>query len=321
VLLVAVVLACGAAYQKLGELRDLRRHPPPGALASAGDFRLHVHCEGTGEPTVITEAGFGDFSVAWREIVPAVSRTTKVCAYDRAGFGWSDFDANSPTRERVVENLRAALDNAGIEGPYVLVGHSLGGIYVREFAHRYPDRVVGMVLVDSSHEDQLERLSDDLRSERERALPGVLSDLHRCQLVAPIGIVRAFGLHSNSLSRSIPERTRSAILATRNRTHYCRAMALAVGAFSETFVASAAPQNLGQIPLIVLSRGEPDAQPGDSAETVEAWEATWSELQAELAALSTGGEHLVVEGAGHYIQIDRAGAVVDAIEDVLARTR
>lgn len=129
------------------------------ALVDIGGRRLHVSCTGTGSPTVILEAGLGDSSTTWKAVQPAVAAVTRVCAYDRAGRGTSDPDPRPEfrTSRAPVEDLDRLLRAAPISGPYVLVGHSLGGAYIRLYASRFPQDVAGMVLVDASHEDQVAR--------------------------------------------------------------------------------------------------------------------------------------------------------------------
>lgn len=133
------------------------------ALTDIGGRRLHVTCTGTGSPTVVMEAGLGASSRTWRAVQPAIAEITRVCSYDRAGMGTSDPDPGTKIARRtsrsIVDDLSQLLRSAAIAGPYVLVGHSLGGAHIRLFASRFPQDVVGMVLVDSSHEDQAARFS------------------------------------------------------------------------------------------------------------------------------------------------------------------
>ncbi len=142
-----------------------RSSPDPvgDALVDVGGRRLHVICVGVGSPTVIMEAGLNSSSRTWRVVQPAVAQVTRACTYDRAGIGTSDPDPRTKAARRtsrtIVGDLEALLGAAAITGPYVMVGHSLGGAHVRLFATRHPRDVVGMVLVDSSHEDQAARLA------------------------------------------------------------------------------------------------------------------------------------------------------------------
>ena len=153
-----VVLAVIAViYQAFGTEIYRRIYPPPGELVDVGGHSLHINCVGEGSPTVILESGSGATSVDWANIQPEVANTTRVCAYDRAGSGWSETGPGPGDPQQIAGELHTLLGNAGIDGPYVLVGHSFGGLYVRMYAELYPNEVEGMVLVDSSHPEQSAR--------------------------------------------------------------------------------------------------------------------------------------------------------------------
>src|SRR5215204_6943645 len=155
----AALAGVGVVCQIIAAARDRRAFPPPGRLVDVGGFRLHVHALGSvsNTPTVILEGGAGLGSATWAWVQPRVAERTRVVAYDRAGVGWSDRGPEPRDGRQIATELHAALEGAGIGGPYVLVGHSFGGVYVRVFADLYPDEVAGLVLVDPTHPDQIER--------------------------------------------------------------------------------------------------------------------------------------------------------------------
>src|SRR5438045_4024666 len=130
--------------------------PPPGRLVDIGGRRLHIHCSGSGSPTVITESGSSSFSIEWALVQDRVSSFTRICSYDRAGFAWSDRGPAENTVEETMDDLHRLLRAAGVAPPYLLVGHSIGGMYVRAYQRRYPEQVVGLVLVDATPEEDLE---------------------------------------------------------------------------------------------------------------------------------------------------------------------
>ena len=154
----------GYIYEPLAEAADAKAYPPPGELVDVGGYRLHIHCTGTGSPTVVIEAGLGDWSTSWGGVVqPEVAKTTRVCTYDRAGLGWSDAAPGPSDAAQFAKELHTLLQNANVPGPYVMVGHSLGGLIVRVFAHDYASEVAGVVLVDSMNPKQVtESLSNKL---------------------------------------------------------------------------------------------------------------------------------------------------------------
>jgi pimeloyl-ACP methyl ester carboxylesterase len=131
---------------------------PIGDLISIGSRKLHIHCTGIGSPTVVVENGGAAFSFDWELVQPDVERFTRICTYDRAGYAWSDPGPEFDTFDQAAHDLHLLLVSAGIPGPYVLVGHSLGGMLIRFYQSKYPVAVVGMVLVDSSHEDSLQHV-------------------------------------------------------------------------------------------------------------------------------------------------------------------
>src|SRR5918993_2783805 len=150
-----VLAVVGVIYQAIATELDERAYPPPGKLVDVGGHSLHINCVGQGGPTVILEAANGGTSAHWTRVQQEVARATRVCAYDRAGLGWSEPGPEPRDAKQVSSELHTLLKGANIEGPYVLVGHSFGGLYVRTYAARYPDEVAGVVLVDSSSPKQV----------------------------------------------------------------------------------------------------------------------------------------------------------------------
>lgn len=169
--------------------RDTRAYPPPGQLVDVGGYRMHIHCGGEGEPALVLEGGTGEWSTYWRPIQPALAETTRVCAYDRAGMGWSDeAPADVPrTAQQIAVELELLLRQAGIPGLYVLAAYSAGGLYSGAFVQRFPQLVVGLVMADASHESLFVPLPE-LFSGRLGLFRVVAG------LLAPLGIVRAKGI-------------------------------------------------------------------------------------------------------------------------------
>ena len=134
---------------QIKEAADARAYPPPGQMVDVGGYRLHINCTGAGSPTVVIDAGLGDWSSMWGFVQPGVAKTTRVCTYDRAGAGWSDQGPLPRDARQFAKELHTLLQNANIPGPYVMVGHSMGGLPVRVFTHEYAAEVAGVVLIDS----------------------------------------------------------------------------------------------------------------------------------------------------------------------------
>ena len=170
--LVVALGLLGAAYESVAEAADARAYPPPGQMVDVGGYRLHINCIGTGSPTVVIDAGWGDSSAAWSSWVqPSAASTTRVCTYDRAGMGYSEPGPLPRTAERFAAELHALLANAGEPGPYVLVGHSMGGLTVRVFAHEYPADVAGVVLIESMSPSAAKASTSDANGTVGFALP------------------------------------------------------------------------------------------------------------------------------------------------------
>src|SRR5215213_7500388 len=150
VIAVLALASIGGGYQTLGAAADAKAYPMPGQLIDVGGHRLHLRCTGAGTPTVVLEPGAGEMSSNLGWVAPAVARDTRVCVYDRAGRGWSEPADSAQDGAQIATDLHTLLQRGHVPGPYVLVGHSFGGLYVLTFAARYPDEVAGMVLVDST---------------------------------------------------------------------------------------------------------------------------------------------------------------------------
>lgn len=143
----------GALYQLISEARDKSKLPPPGKLVDVGGHRLHINSIGEGSPVVVMDAGGASSSLSWSLVQPEIAKFTRVCTFDRAGRGWSDPGPKPQSSQQIVEQLDTLLSNEKIEGPYIMVGQSFGGQNVRLYASEYPDKVAGLVLVDSAHEE------------------------------------------------------------------------------------------------------------------------------------------------------------------------
>jgi pimeloyl-ACP methyl ester carboxylesterase len=167
-----LVLACiGFAYERLGERRDAIRFPPPGRLVEIGNAqRLHIHVTGAGAPTVIFESGIAATSLSWALVQPAVAQFSTVCSYDRCGLGWSDATNSARTPPVIARELRALLQAAKLPGPYIVVGHSFGGLVAQRFAALYRNEVSGLVLVDPLAASEWYPFRDERKKMQQRGI-------------------------------------------------------------------------------------------------------------------------------------------------------
>jgi pimeloyl-ACP methyl ester carboxylesterase len=290
------LLLLGAIYESLAEAADAKAYPPPGQLVDVGGYRLHINCTGTGSPTVVIVAGAGDWSTTWGRVQPEVAKTTRVCTYDRAGLGWSEASPLPSDTARFAKELHTLLQNANVPGPYVMVGHSLGGMIVRVFAHDYASEVSGVVLIDSMNPKQVSQ-----------PLSNSLAQRFSFQaLLGRLGIARLL-VKLPSIAPSMPA-GEEAYYPLYIRPGSLQASAKEYQALPDSATEAAAVKTFGDLPLIVLTAKLND-NPG------------WPEWQTELLQLSSNSQHVFAENSGHTVQIDEPQAAVAAILEMVKLVR
>jgi pimeloyl-ACP methyl ester carboxylesterase len=295
--------------------------PPIGQLVDMGGYRLHLACQGEGGPTVVMEAAIGETGLLWSLVQPAVAKTTRACVYDRAGLGWSDPSPKPRTAAVMVEELRVLLRTAQVPGPYVLVGHSLGGLLVRLYAARYRQEVAGLVLVDSAHEEQYRRAPKEIQELLPQFEEQARQQYESLRALIVSGSLDAGMLPvSPGLPAAAAETFRALVAAGPKHVETLIAEQQAVQVIHAA-LAAAGITSLGDLPLVVLSHGQPMVMPGLTDAVNQAYEQLWQELQAELAGLSSRGRLVVAQDSGHYIQLERPQLVIDAIGQVAAAAR
>ncbi|MCZ7545250.1 MAG: alpha/beta hydrolase [Anaerolineae bacterium] len=309
ILLIGLPLA-GLVYEAVMASGDAQRYPPPGQMVDVGGHRLHINCMGEGSPTVVLESEFAGTSLDWTLVQPLISQTTRTCVYDRGGYGWSDPGPEPRSPQQIAAELHTLLTNAGIEGPYVLVGHSLGGKYVRMFASQYPEAVAGLVLVDARHESVEPVRTPEENAEAREQYKGSLG---LYSLLRQLGVARAFGASLlpmlNPVTEHLPSETRSlmAIFAGRQTTLDTMVRESAGSTQDDTLLSSA---SLGDLPLIVLAAGT-------SVESDE----KWAEAQRMMADLSSNSRLDIVAAGSHTLQWDQPAAVWDTVREVVEAVR
>lgn len=333
-LLVLVLAALGFAYEAASRRSALSAHAPPGALVDVGGHRLHIVCAGpesTDLPTVVLESGVGGWSVQWHAVQNQVGVFARVCAYDRAGMGWSEPGPEPRDGRQIAGELHTLLTNAEVPGPYVLVGASRGGQYVRIFADMFPADTAGLVLVDAEPEDIRARSSfaQALAAQNQSTFSGM-------GLAARLGIFRLLGAFNPETATAgqaggvptlpclpsavsyLPSDLHAAYLAVEGQPH-CFATVVAEDAASEAREAQArASASPAELPVVVLTHGAATLPPGAGTVAGAAeYERTWQELQRELAAKFPNGVLLVAENSGHDIMVDQPELVVASVRRVL----
>jgi pimeloyl-ACP methyl ester carboxylesterase len=282
------VFAVGGAIATVNAATGLGASAQAGRMIDVGGHRLYIECTGTGSPVVVLQSGLGESSSYWTRIAPAVAASTTVCAYDRAGHGRSD-EAGSQDGIALATDLHTLLERAGVAGPYVLVGHSSGGAYVRVFADRYADQVAGMVLLDAQPADAFSALPDyPAFYQNYRRVATLSPSLARIGLLGPI-----LGLPADQSTPAAARGARDEVFAL--PTALQQALALT---------------SLGDRPLIVVTAGSGQ-------------QAGWLEAQDRLPDLSTNSIQRVLAAATHTSLITGvdAAASSEAILDIVAAIR
>jgi pimeloyl-ACP methyl ester carboxylesterase len=321
IILVGLIVAAGAVFQFSMMLWESHLYPPPGKLVDIGGLRLHLNCTGAGSPTVIMEAGPNDSSVIWQLVQPEISRFTRACSYDRAGFGWSDAPNEPRSSLNIANEMARLLTRAAVPGPYVLVGHDFGTLDLRVFTARHRQQVAGMVFVDSVHPDIHHRPPFNV------AAQSTIANFYYGAIpwTVPLGLPRILGWCRNNFTfpnqpkewdQFVPEAA-----AQYCRLQSWRAEEAQVTDEHGSFYANTGP--LGDMPLIVLSH---DPQVNDfggffsPADLVKA-ERAWMEMQGELRGLSSRSKWIVAKGSRHWIQIHRPELVVVAVQEIVNDAR
>lgn len=307
VVIVVAPVAAGFIYESIATAAAGRDYPPPGQLVDVGGYRLHLHVmgEAQGTPTVILDHGGSAMSAQWGWVQPGIARFTRVVAYDRPGMGWSDSSPERLEAQQAAHDLYTALQQAGIQGPYLLVGHSMGGLAVRVFAQAYPGETAGLVLIDPR-----DITWEGVHDEEPEINPFIF---RLVALAGRLGLVRLYGSLATDV-QGLPPRQYEEASALMYSYHHMRNLE------ADAYLGDSAAawlqrgEQLEDLPLVVLSAAEPGG--GFDARQREALNA----LHVRLAARSPHGIHRIVPGADHVTistRQENAQAVTDAVVELL----
>lgn len=299
--LLVLLLLLALAYEAFSAMRDRQRYKttPPGELVDVGGHRLHMLVMGereAGKPAVVLDAGAGGNVLDWQLVQPRIGEFAQAVSYDRAGYGWSDKGSDPRSPSQIVEELHSLLHNAHIEPPYVLVGHSFGGVHVQAFAGQYPDEVAGLVLVDSSHPAMIQEQDTEAELRRLRTV----SRFKR------VGLVRWMLPRILNRAKYLPEEQRKQYLALNllDSDNVIReAMSL--------FRASVELPDEVHVPLTVISRAYDEDLSG---------EREWHKYQQMLRELSPAAKHIIAETSSHYIALAEPETVIEAVREMVERS-
>lgn len=299
-----VVAGLGGLYQATTKAPEAAAGAMPGRLVDVGGYRLHLSCTGTGSPTVVLLNGLGQTSPQWARIVPTVAQSARVCAYDRAGQGWSEDSPNRADSTHAAADLHRLLASAGESGPYVLAGHSSGGVHALTYVAMYPHEVAGVVLLDSTSPHQVELVT---------SFSGEYQLMRRVLAVVPTLFRFGIGHIAQALNPpALPGAPGEQASAFANSPRGMRGTRAEQAALPDALRQAQALATLGAIPLVVLTaKDNVDHRPG------------WGTAQDQLAALSTNARHTVADLDHMAFLEDPAGSAlsIHAIADVIASVR
>lgn len=311
---IVLILVAGAAYNALSLASYRRAAGVPGKLYDVGGAAMHLYCTGQGSPAIILDTGLGDDFTIWAKVQPALSKVTRVCSYDRAGFGWSESrsgarDANASAAEL---QLLAA---AGIARPFVLMGHSIAGLHLRSYAMHYPGELAGLVFVDAATPLQDERVPRELvkiQQQQRKELPFQ-------QVLMTLGWYRLRGLCTDvpagmesydawiKADSCVPSQL-SAIAGELDAVHASGTETLHAGPF-------------GALPILVFSRDPTVAPPNWPADVAKANALVWTAMQEEAKSLSTDSRRIIAKHSDHYVHLDRPELVILEVSKFIDKIR
>jgi pimeloyl-ACP methyl ester carboxylesterase len=300
VVLLATALAGSSAFNAIALYCFRAVNPPPGAFYTVNGYRMHINCAGSGAPTIVLEAGLGDDALIWGKVQPVLAETTRVCAYDRAGLGWSDPAPGPRDADHIAGELHGLLLEAKVNGPIVLMGHSMAGLVMRDYATRYPADIAGIVFVDATTPLAGRYLPPAIEATRASS-DGPRWVLLRLAFV--LGLPRLVGV----CSRPTPGFEAQAGKSLAEDTCHLHA---GVAAAEEESIDLSGQETVhtgpyGELPILIFSQDPLTMSAHGSA----VWTKAWNQMQEDLKKLSTRSRRIIAKGSGHHVQIDRADLI------------
>ncbi len=339
-LLLALALV-GFTYETVASRLDRREFRPPGRLVDVGGYNLHLQCSGEGSPTVVLDTGLGSTSLYWGLVVPEVAKYTRVCTFDRAGYGWSDVGPEPRSSSQIVKELHTLLAKGNAPGPYILVGWSFGGFTARLYPHLYPGEVVGIVLVDSAHEEQFVRYvptvvngikKTGLNLEPAVGFFGGPERFHTFFELAAwrwewirsrLGLSRWSRRHEqgNDFWAGYPDGTWRLERFCELQHGHLAAVGGEKAAWEQSLAEVHEVRSVGDLPLIVVSRAPDLKGPYPAWFPAQELERDWQQMQTDLLRLSTRSKQVFAGGSDHLIPHNQPRVVANSILELVGQAR
>lgn len=300
VVICAAVISVSSAYNAIVLFHFRATHPPPGDYYVVNGHRMRMSCTGSGSPAIILESGLGNDGLIWGGVQPVLVKTTRVCSYDRAGFGWSEALPAPRDADHIAVELHGLLLQAKVNGPIVLMGHSAAGIYMRNYATRYPENLAGLVFVDGS--TPLQDNNPVMKAlENKAPPPWVLALLLKSAMST--GVPRLVGQCSQSIKGFDAQ---AAKLQAEDICHsQVGAMFAEMGSFERSGEQTVHTGPYGALPILIISEDPAKMAAGSSKDVAN----VWNQMQEDLKKLSTHSRRIIAKDSTHYIQIDRSDLI------------
>jgi pimeloyl-ACP methyl ester carboxylesterase len=308
--LAAVVIAGSSAFNAVALYRF--RHSPPGQTILVNGHAMRIDCSGSGSPVIVLDAGLGNNGLIWGRVQPALAKTTRVCSYDRAGFGWSEPLPPPRDADHIATELHELLAAAQVTGPIVLMGHSIAGIYMRDYATRYPENVAGLIFVDGS--TPLQNRNPAFKAHFNPQPPSLFQALWK-QAKSAAGIPRLLGECSDSLPGFDPH---AAQLEAEDQCHdRSAAVAAELESFDRSGEETVHTGPYGTLPILIFSQDPVRTAKVQTMDIV----AAWNQMQEDLKQLSTHSRRIIAQGSTHYVQGDRADLIESEVPKFIEQIR
>ena len=315
VLLLLVLVVGGVAYNALSIRHYRQMAGVPGKLYNVDGYSMHLYCTGQGSPAIVLDSGLGDDFTSWYNVQPGLSKVTRVCSYDRAGFGWSQSRPEVQDANAISSQLHQLISVAGVQRPFILVGHSIAGLYLRSYAAHYPVDLAGLILLDGATPLQDDRVPSELvmiQQEQRRQMPWQ-------KLLMTLGWYRLQGICTSGVSGS--EQYTLWIKADSCIPSQIDAMESELDAERSSGEQTLHAGPFGKIPVLIFSRDPKVLASNWPLSVSKANAIVWNQMQEEAKGLSTQSRRIIAKGSDHYIQIDRPDLVNREISAFIAQVR